>query len=79
MFYIGVQALDYDDYPVGSETKIGPFYSDKAAADFMGQSSMFYRRVIFGDYSEWKVAQFGKHSVTIKSVTDGMVSPSRWA
>lgn len=80
MYYINVQSLDYDDYPTGTPHKIGPFASEAAAQTFMENSSQFYRRHIYGDYSEWKSARnFGTHSVTIRSVTDGLTAPWHWA
>lgn len=74
-YYVNVQQLDYDDYPVSTPTKIGPFYSQVAAEEFLTQSPHFFKRVIFEDYAEWKMRQFGKHSVTIRTVIDGMRNP----
>jgi len=69
-FYVNIQSLDYDDYPLGSPTKIGPFESEEAAESFLDSSPRFYQKRIFGDYFEWKERTFGKHSVTIKNLLD---------
>jgi hypothetical protein len=69
--YISVQDLDYDDYPQGSDRKIGPFADDAAADRWMEDSEHFRRVQIAKGYFEWKyVRAFGKHSVCIKDLLD---------
>lgn len=77
-FYVNVQSLDHDDYPVGTPTKIGPFYSVIEAEEFLSRSPYFFKRTIFDGYEEWKMRQYGKHSVSIKTVVDGMQNPENY-
>lgn len=79
MFYIKVQDLDYDDYPRGSSTKIGPFNSSAEVDVFLDESPYFFRQKVFGDYYEWKMRdRWGNHSVSICPMSDGMLCPSNF-
>lgn len=79
MWYIGIQQLDYDDYPVGREEKIGPFESQDEADDWLTSSELFYRHYLTTDYYEWKRAFYGlNHSVRVKDLHTGLIHPENY-
>lgn len=47
-FYIQVQDVDYDDYPVGRAKNIGPFDSKEEAEAYMEKSKRFIKVNTFG-------------------------------
>lgn len=70
--YVSIQTLDYDDYPVGMETKIGPFDSVEAAEAWLEKSPAF-RKIQYSDtYHEWRRVNRGNsnESVRVKDLID---------
>ena len=79
MFCIEVQRVDYDGYPVGQPTKIGPFVSEAEAEDFLGNSSRFNRHYVAKDFFVWKPTLWlGTYAVYIRPLDSGLVSPDEW-
>lgn len=79
MFYVRVQQLDYDDYPEGGPTNIGPFDTTEAAEAFLENSSRFRKMQVAPGYAEWQqVSNWSKHSVNIRNVGMDLSDPERW-
>lgn len=78
--YISIQALDYDDYPIGSETKIGPFEDKEAAERYMENHAGFRKSQIFEGYFEWRTTDFmSRHSVKVKDLLNTyMTAPENY-
>jgi starvation-inducible outer membrane lipoprotein len=55
MYYIQVQQVDYDDYPIGGPTNVGPFETREEAGSFMENSHRF-KHVDLNGYKYWELA-----------------------
>lgn len=79
-FYVKIQSLDYDDYPVGSPTRIGWFDSVDVATEWIESSGLFSKQYFGKDYYEWKyIGDRGRHSVSIEDVLSTyMTSPEKF-
>jgi hypothetical protein len=73
--YISIQRVDYDDYPVGQDTKVGPFESIGRAEEFAAGIPEWNFRHGYGS-----IVQFGGRAVVaIKDLKDTfMIDPERY-
>jgi hypothetical protein len=78
--YISVQRVDYDDYPIGSDTKIGPFENKEAAEAWLEDSPKFTKSYYTQKRFSWvPVGWAGKTTVYIKDLLDTyMTSPEAY-
>lgn len=82
MFYIEIQPVDYDDYPIGKPTNVGPFNDEEDAGTYMELSDRFTERSIVG-YKYWSLAQdfYGasnRSTISIREVDAMFVSPEEF-
>lgn len=74
-FYVGIQYLDADDFPVGRREKIGWFHSQAEAEKWLESCGLFHKTYLTQDYYEWQQnARFDKHSIAIDNVLDTRVT-----
>lgn len=74
-FYVSIQTLDYDDYPVGNDQKIGWFHTQDDAEDWVMNSGLFHKEHIFGNLFEYKQNDLRmKHTVSIRNILDTRVT-----
>ena len=78
-FYVQVSQLDYDDYPLGSPTKIGPFETYKDAEKFLEASTQFRQQQEWG-WPVWRYVPLigAHHSVHVKELSFDLSSPERY-
>lgn len=72
-YFIRIQNVDFEEYPVGSPTNVGPFESKVDAERFMEASSKFRKVGLFG-YEYWSLRD-SHANVDIRSVTSIFTNP----
>lgn len=68
--YIEIQNVDYDDYPLGTPTKVGTFETHADAEIFMEENPEVFDKRWYG-FQMMRTRQ--KHTVSIKPLDSGLL------
>lgn len=70
-FYVSIQQLDYDDYPVGRDNKVGWFHTAAQAKSWIETCGLFSKEYIFPGAWVWKQDGLNqKHNITVRNILD---------